>query len=50
MIDPPLSYLAYIYRNYILVIHNKTTPESTLEKNHNTIVYHFNLEEIVRSE
>ena len=40
MMGVPISGLSYIYGDNMLIIHNTQIPESTLNKNINSICYH----------
>ena len=50
MMGIPLSGPAYVYGDNMSVIHNTTTPESTLKKKHSSIAYHFVREGVARGE
>ena len=50
MMGIPLAGPAYVYGDNMYVIHNTTSPESTLKKKHNSIAYHFVREGVARGE
>ena len=50
MMGIPLAGPAYVYGDNMSVIHNTTSPESTLKKKHNSIAYHFVREGVAREE
>ena len=48
MMGIPISGPTYIYGDNMSVIHNTTASESTLNKKHNSIAYHFIREGVAR--
>ena len=50
MMGIPLTGPAYVYGDNMSVIHNTTSPESTLKKKHKSIAYHFVREGVARGE